>query len=125
MNPFKMIKAMFTSAPRISPAAAAARVRASEVLLVDIREPGEWASGVAERAVLLPLSDLSGARAQWKPFLSAHDGRELLFYCAAGGRSAIAARILAAEGFRTANAGSLADWASAGWPVVPPSKATR
>ncbi len=125
MNPFKMIKAMFTSTPRATPADAAARVRAKEALLVDVRESGEWTSGVAEHAVLLPLSDLSGARARWKPFLAAHDGRELLCYCAAGGRSAIAARLLAAEGIRTANAGSLAEWASAGWPVVPPAKATR
>lgn len=125
MNPFKLIKAMFTSTPRAAPADAAARVRAGEALLVDVRESGEWPSGIAEHAVLLPLSDLSGARAQWKPFLAAHDGRELLCYCAAGGRSAIAARILAAEGFRTANAGSLADWANAGWPVVPPAKAGR
>jgi rhodanese-related sulfurtransferase len=116
---------MFTSTPRATPADAAARVRAGEALLVDVRESREWSSGVAEHAVLLPLSDLSGPRAQWKSFLAAHDGRELLCYCAAGGRSAIAARILAAEGFRTANAGSIAEWASAGWPVVPPAKTNR
>ncbi len=125
MNPFKLLRFMFTSAPRYHATEASARVRSGDVVLVDVREPSEWAGGVAQGAVLLPLTDLSGARAHWKSFLAAHDGRELLCYCAAGGRSAIAAKILAAEGFRAANAGSLSDWANAGWPVVPPPQATR
>jgi len=89
--------------------------------LVDVRERHEWESGVAERAVLLPLTDLVGRRLYWQPFLVANAGRELLFYCAAGGRSGVAARVLTAAGFRAANAGSLKEWSTAGWPVVPPA----
>ena len=123
MNVFKMIKSLFASAPRIAPSDCADRVRTGEALLIDVREPGEWGDGVAGGAVLLPLTDLTGRRAQWQPFLAANAGRELLLYCAAGGRSAIAARLLAAEGFRTANTGSLSDWIDCGWPVVkPPSR---
>jgi rhodanese-related sulfurtransferase len=125
MNPLKMIKSLFTSAPRFAPRECADRIRAGEALLVDVREPGEWAEGVAERAVLLTFSDLTGRRQQWQPFLAEKTGRELLFYCASGGRSALAARILAAEGFRTANTGSLSDWAAAGWPVVKPGNQRR
>ena len=80
---------------------------------------------MAERAVLLPLTDLTGRRAQWKPFLADNTGRELLLYCAAGGRSGIAARILATEGFRVANTGSLSDWIDSGWPVVQPPTRQR
>jgi rhodanese-related sulfurtransferase len=125
MNVLKLLKSLFSSAPRCTPQSCAERVRAGEALLIDVREPGEWASGVAERAVLLPFSDLSGRRVQWQPFLAGQAGRELLFYCASGGRSAIAARLLGSEGFRTANTGGLSDWASTGWPVVKPAKAKR
>lgn len=120
MNPFKLIKSMFTPVPRTTATECLDRVRSGAVVLIDVREPSEWAAGVAERAVLLPFSDLTGGRMRWQPFLAAHDGREILLYCAAGGRSAIAAKLLATEGFKTANAGGFPEWASAGWPVVSP-----
>ena len=120
MSLLTLFKAMFTSAPRATPADCAARVRSGEALLVDVREPGEWSGGVAHSAKLLPLSDLTGARTQWKPFLADAAGREILLYCAAGGRSGLAARLLTVEGFRAANTGGLSDWAAAGWPVAKP-----
>ena len=120
MNAFKLIKSMFTSAPRLAAADCMARVRSGDALLIDVREPHEWVGGVAEQAVLLPLSDLTGGRAQWRTFLGANAGREFLLYCGAGIRASIAARILRNEGFRAANAGSLAQWSGAGWLVVPP-----
>jgi rhodanese-related sulfurtransferase len=120
MNPFKFLKSLFTPAPRFRPWECAPRVLAAKAVLIDVREPGEWRSGVAEGAVLLPLSDLGGSRELWRPFLEKNSGRELLCYCAAGGRSAIAARTLVAEGFSAANAGSLGDWRESGWRVVPP-----
>lgn len=125
MNPFKLIKSMFTSAPRLHPLECAASVRAGESILIDVREPREWASGVAQHAKLLPLSDLTGSRTQWQRFLADHADKEMLFYCAHGGRSVMAARILAAEGFRTANAGSITDWVAAGWPLVKPDASSR
>ncbi len=120
MNPLKFFKAMFTSVPRYTPAECSARVRSGAALLIDVREPKEWTAGVAQDAALLPMSDLNGDRALWKPFLAKAAGRELLVYCAAGGRSAIVAKLLVAEGFTAANAGGFPEWASAGWPVVTP-----
>jgi rhodanese-related sulfurtransferase len=117
-----MLKALFTSAPRVEPREAAARVRAGDALLVDVREPGEWVDGVAQHAALLPLTDLTGSRKAWAGFLEGAKGRELLIYCAVGGRAAIAAKILAAEGHRAANAGAFSDWAGAGWPIVKPGR---
>ena len=70
MNLFKMLKSLFTSAPRLAPLECAHRVRAGDAILVDVREPGEWAAGVAERAVLLSFTDLTGGRTQWKQFLA-------------------------------------------------------
>ena len=121
MNVFQIAKRMFSqSAPRYQPSECAGRVRSGEAVLVDVREPDEWSEGVAEAAVLLSFRDLTRKREQWRPFLANVGQRELLFYCAAGVRAAIAARVLAAEGFRTANTGSLSDWAGAGWKIVPP-----
>lgn len=125
MNVLKMIRAMFTSAPRAAPDACAARIRSGAAVLIDVREPSEWAGGVAQHAFLLSLTDLTGTRTQWAAFLSAHREREMFVYCRSGGRSAIAARILAAEGFRAANAGSLSDWSATAWPVVAPAKSRR
>jgi rhodanese-related sulfurtransferase len=92
-----------------------------EAILVDVREPAEWATGVAKSARLLPLSDLTGRRTQWNKFLADAPGREILLYRAVGGRAGIAARILGAEGLRAANTGGLKDWIAAGWPVSKPS----
>ncbi|HTX64425.1 MAG TPA: rhodanese-like domain-containing protein [Opitutaceae bacterium] len=108
---------------RVEPQEAARLVREKQAVLVDVREPPEWAGGVAAKAALLPLSDLSGPRRQWKPFLAEVGGREILLYCRSGSRSGLAARILAAEGFRAANAGTLRAWVQAGLPVCQPKAA--
>ncbi len=115
-----MLSALFKPAPRAEPSEYLARVRTGEVLLVDVREPAEWRRGVAQSAALLSFSDLRGSRQQWRPFLAQAGQREILLYCASGMRSASATHLLEAEGFRAINAGSLADWANAGWPVVSP-----
>jgi rhodanese-related sulfurtransferase len=120
MNPFKLIKSMFRTAPRFAAVDCMARVRSGDALLIDVRESQEWPDGVAACAVLLPLSDLTGRRAQWRTFLGGNADREFLLYCGAGVRSSIAARILRNEGYRAANVGSFAEWSAAGWPVVPP-----
>jgi rhodanese-related sulfurtransferase len=120
MNPLKFFKAMFTSVPRLTPAECTVRVRAGEAFIIDVREPGEWTDGVAQHAALLPLSDLHGARARWQPFLALVGERELLIYCAVGGRAGIVAKILAVEGFKVANTGGLTDWLDADWPIVKP-----
>ncbi|MDP3072714.1 MAG: rhodanese-like domain-containing protein [Opitutaceae bacterium] len=123
MSALRLLQSLFTSSPRRAPADCFAHVRTGTAILVDVREPGECRRGVAAQAVLLPLSDLAGRRKRWKPFLAAHGDRELVFYCGAGVRSGMAARTLAAEGFRTVNAGSFQAWADAGWPVVAPTDA--
>ncbi|MEY4939718.1 MAG: hypothetical protein RIQ93_1453 [Verrucomicrobiota bacterium] len=112
---------MFTAAPSLSARECLERVRTGDALLIDVREAREWGDGVADRAVLLPLSDLTGNRAHWQAFLAANPNRELLCYCRMGGRSALAARILASEGFKGVNVGSVGEWSATGWPIVPPA----
>lgn len=100
------------------PAEAAQQVAEGHAVLIDVREPGEWASsGVAEPAHLLSLSDLRGDRVHWKSFLAENKDKELILYCRSGNRSGIAARILAKEGYTVANAGGFKGWQAAGLPV--------
>ena len=109
---------MSTPVVRLSPSDCTARLSSGKAVLVDIREPSEWKDGVASQAVLLPMSDLNGSRAQWKPFLDAVGRKEILLYCAAGGRAGKVAQLLASEGFTTANAGGFSEWRDSGWPIA-------
>jgi rhodanese-related sulfurtransferase len=105
----------------ISPTEAAQKVEKEVAVLIDVREPNEWAQGVAEPAKLLSLSDLQGDRKNWKPFLEALEpGTPLLLYCRSGNRSGIAGSILAKEGFTVRNAGGFSDWQRAGLPTRKP-----
>lgn len=115
-----MLLRYLLAGPSISPAEAAARVAAGKAVLIDVREPGEWAGGVAEPAVLCSLTDLRGPRAQWQPVLEANRGKELILYCASGARSGLAARMLRKEGFNAVNCGGFGSWGGAGLPVRQP-----
>jgi rhodanese-related sulfurtransferase/rubrerythrin len=66
-----------------------------ELLLLDVRQPGEYEAGHIPGARLLPLPDLGDRLAELNP---AHP---ILVYCAVGGRSRMAAQILAGKGFET------------------------
>jgi rhodanese-related sulfurtransferase len=102
---------------RVTPAEASQLIADGKAVLIDVREPDEWAGGVAAPAELLALSDLTGPRQTWKPFLEQNRDKELILYCRSGGRSNRAAQLLAGEGFHTANAGGFNDWARAGLPT--------
>ena len=104
--------------PHVTPAEAARRVAKGEAVLVDVREPREWAeTGVAEPAVLLPKSDFDGPRKSWAPFLEQNRRKEIILYCRTGRRAAAVAGVLAHTGYHVANAGGFTDWTGAGLPV--------
>lgn len=106
--------------PSVSPREAYDRVQQDSAILIDVREPAECAAGVAEPALLLPLGDLRGDRARWRPVLEANRDKELVLYCASGARSGMAASILRKEGYRAVNAGGFNGWRAAGLPVRQP-----
>ncbi len=108
-----LVRRLF-AAPVLGPREADQRVAAGTAVLIDVREPSEWASGVAAPAVLLSLSDLAGARAKWKPFIEQNREKELIVYCRSGNRSGIAAGILRREGLKVANVGGFSAWQNAG-----------
>jgi rhodanese-related sulfurtransferase len=110
------------AAPRIEPSVAAAKVRAGEGIIIDVREPNEWAAGVAAPAYLLPLSDLKGERTKWAHVLAESKDTPIYLYCRSGNRSGQAAAILAKEGYQVANAGGFRDWQAAELPTRQPDE---
>ncbi len=85
-----------------------------DVEVIDVREPNEWAGGHLPGARLVPLAQL---RTDAKTAL-ARDG--LIFVCAAGIRSLVAARIAESSGLtRVFNlTGGTQSWAKAGFPLI-------
>ena len=110
--------AVAAEVPNIAPAEAAKLVNAGKAVLVDVREPAEWAdTGVAAPAVLLPKSDFDGQQRQWKDFLRNVGDKQVIVYCRTGRRSGAVGEKLRAKGLNVANAGGFDDWAKAGLPT--------
>jgi rhodanese-related sulfurtransferase len=114
------LRMIIKTRPTLSPEDARTAIASGAAVLVDVREPAEWQSGVADSAVLLPLSDLRGPRKNWQPFLDRHRGKRILLYCHSGARSGTAASVLTSEGFDAANLGGYSRWVASGLPVRRP-----
>lgn len=114
---FAVYRMKSVARPVLSPLEAAEAAASGNAVIVDVREPAEWAAGVAQPAVLLPLSDLKGPRVQWGPFLEGNRDRRIVVYCQSGMRSGMAASLLQSEGFRSENIGGFPRWVEAGLPV--------
>jgi rhodanese-related sulfurtransferase len=82
-------------------------------LIVDVREPNEYAQIRAKGAVLLPLGHVVN-RADDLP-----RDRQLLLMCRTGGRSQSAAQMLQARGFDNVHnvSGGIVAWYNAGLPT--------
>ena len=102
----------------ISPREARQRQQAG-ALLLDVREPCEQATGMAEGAVALPLGEVGPRAAAVAP----EHTREILAICAHGSRSLHAARTLLQMGYPNVAsvAGGTARWIGEGLPVVQPA----
>jgi len=83
------------------------------VLLVDVREPMEFAAERISGALLYPLSTFDAGH------LPPEGERTVIFHCAAGGRSLTAARMRQAAGQPAAHmTGGISEWKSQGLPTV-------
>jgi rhodanese-related sulfurtransferase len=80
----------------VTPAEAAALIRAVDPLILDVRTPAENERGRIPGSVLLPLQQL---QARWQE-IAQHAQRPVLIYCATGNRSTVAAKILIDRGFQ-------------------------
>jgi rhodanese-related sulfurtransferase len=118
---------LFAGVNAIAPADAAKLVADGKAVLIDVREPGEWAeSGVAAPAVLLPKSEFDQGRVgEWKDFLAQVGDKEIIIYCRSGKRAGVVGETLAKEGHKVANAGGFKDWQAAGLPVRQPAEPAK
>ncbi len=83
------------------------------ILLVDVREPAEFAAERIPGALLFPLSTFNAAS------LPPDESRRVIFHCAVGGRSMTAARHRLAQGQPGAHmAGGISGWKAAGLPTI-------
>lgn len=94
------------------------RVEAGEpVMMLDVRNPDETATGIIEGAILIPLPELE---ARWE---EVKDANEIVCYCAKGGRSLKAATFLREKGVFNATSleGGMGKWRAVGGQTVPPA----
>jgi rhodanese-related sulfurtransferase len=97
----------------LTPAEVKSLLDAGKILLIDVREPQEYAAERIPGALLYPLSTFDPA------LLPADEGRQVVFHCAAGGRSLTAARTRIASGQPgTHLAGGIGAWKAQGLPVI-------
>jgi rhodanese-related sulfurtransferase len=96
----------------VDPAAALQAHRRGAILL-DVREPGEWQSGHAPGARLIPLGQLSHCAGELPR------DREIVAVCRSGNRSSVAAGLLRRAGFTQVKnlRGGMIAWANQGLPI--------
>ena len=83
--------------------------RAGDLILIDCREPDEFAIAKIEGAKLLPMSELAERIDELAPYRA----RQVVIHCHHGGRSLRVANWLRAQGFAQAQsmAGGIDQWA--------------
>ena len=101
----------------LTPAAVREAMAEPRVLLVDVREPNEYAAERIPGAVLFPLSTFDPTA------LPSPEACDIIFHCKAGGRSAKAVEMCLAKGIAHTRhlAGGFDAWKAAGLPTVPAS----
>ncbi len=103
--------------PQVSARAARSLLDSGAVLL-DVREPGEWAEGHAPAALLIPMGEVQARRAELP------EDRQIVVVCRSGGRSAAITDMLRAAGYQAVNlTGGMCAWTAAGLPTVRPDPA--
>ena len=98
---------------------ARARFEAGSVILIDIREPREHATGVAAGARLLPMSELPQRLAE----IPTDPATPVLLICNTKNRSGATLRALRnAGGYDHVKMvdGGMSEWVKRGWPTVKP-----
>lgn len=105
-------------ADAVSLEVARAEHEAGRVVLIDIREPSEHATGVASGARLMPMSQMGQRLAE----VPNDPARPILLICNTQNRSSATMRALRDNGFRHVRyvSGGMSEWARRGWPMVKP-----
>ena len=103
----------FSSIPSVSAAEAAQKIQSGNTVLVDVRNPDEFASGHARGAQNCPLPSLAQCIDKLKNF------GEVYVICQSGGRSSAAVSKLVSENVRAINIrGGTSAWRASGLPIT-------
>lgn len=117
----QMIEAADAVVPRITPAEARELIAKGHALVVDVRDAPE----VEKTGKIAGAINVSRGMLEFRadPDSPYHDknfskDKTVILYCASGGRSALAGKLLKDLGYeRVYNLGAFKDWAAAGGPV--------
>ena len=109
--------------PETGPAEADALRRSGRAVIVDVREPSEWAAGTIPGARLVARSRLESTIESALP----DRATPVILVCAAGVRSLLAGRTMQAMGYAdvVSLAGGMAAWQAAGLEVAGPAGLTE
>lgn len=117
----QMLEDANAQVPRITPAQAQEMIAKGNTLVVDVRDQPEVAqSGKVAGAVNVSRGMLEFRADPESPYHDNHFARDkaVIVYCASGGRSALAGKVLKEMGYdRVYNLGAFKDWAAAGGAV--------
>lgn len=76
------------------------------MIIIDVREPSEYATGHVEGALNVPPSELMSGSSQ---LIDVPKDEEIVLYCLSGSRSNVSLQILAAQGFTNLHNGTNKD----------------
>jgi rhodanese-related sulfurtransferase len=98
---------------------ARAEHEAGRVVLIDIREPAEHASGVAAGVRLLPMRQLSSRVGE----IPTDPAKPVLLICNTQNRSSATLKALRERGYAHVRyvKGGMSEWVRRGWPVIKPA----
>jgi rhodanese-related sulfurtransferase len=114
------LKSLFGfGAESVGPQEAVRRINQGAVMM-DVREAGEFASGHAPDARLLPLSRIRAEGVAAVAALGLPDAAQVLLICRSGMRSRLAQSTLSADATRryVNVAGGMSAWEASGLPIV-------
>ena len=104
---------------RISVSEAKEKLETHQAVMIDVRDPHEYAEVHASGGLLVPVNSVMGELSQIRDF--AGEKQEVLFICKMGGRSALAAEYATAAGLEEYELfnveGGTEAWEQAGYPT--------
>ena len=115
---FALQASALAAAPSVTLEETRTALEKSSTVVIDIREPGEHATGVAKGALLIPMGQLEKrlgdvAKSKTQP---------LILICNTQNRSSRLGDQLQAAGYTNISyvKGGMSQWAARGWPMVKP-----
>jgi rhodanese-related sulfurtransferase len=116
-----MMESANAAVQRITPAQAKEMIATDNSLVIDVRDAAEVAqTGRIAGAINVSRGMLEFRADPETPYHDKHfdKGKTIILYCASGGRSALAGKVLKDMGYaQVYNLGGFKDWAESGGPV--------